>query len=95
MGQVKRLNGAAEQSEQSELVSDLVEHLLAKYESLPIDDRKNVVGASIEAVAWIAATESAFHCRKNGQDLSAAMQRAADCEELFATEIERDLADSF
>jgi len=80
---------------QSDLVEELVEHLLAKFETLPFSERKNVVYASIEAVAWIAATESAVYCRKQGQGIRKAMQRALACEQLFATEIERDLTCSF
>jgi hypothetical protein len=74
-----------------ELVDEIVEHLLVKYEDLPLEQRKYVVSASIEAVALIAASESAVHCQKTGKDMSEAMQRAAACEKLFASEIEQDL----
>ena len=74
-----------------DLVEEIVEHLLGKYEALPLAKRKHVVSASIEAVAWIAASESAVYCRKTGRDMKDAMERAVACEKLFATEIERDL----
>lgn len=79
----------------NDLVEEIVEHLLTKYETLPQEQRKHVVTASIEAVAWIAATESAVYCRKRGQDIREALMRTLECEKLFAQEIERDLATSF
>lgn len=74
-----------------ELVREIVEHLLVKFEDLPAAQRKQVVSASIEAVAWIAASESAVHCEKNGKNIREARERTAACHTFFAAELERDL----
>jgi len=71
-----------------ELVNEIVEHLLVKYEELPKADRKFIVSASIEAVALIAASETAAH---HGKNIHEARKRNVDCHKLFAAELERDL----
>lgn len=77
-----------------DLVEEIVELLLTKYETLPRSLRGQIVPASIEAVAWIAASETAAYCRSKDGTLAEAVQRNSDCKQRFAAELEKDLASS-
>jgi hypothetical protein len=78
----------------SPLVQEVVDTLLSKFEKLPHTDRQVVIIASIEAIAWIAAMESASHCKKKGLNSEHAMERIEDYAVLFANNAIRDLAKS-
>lgn len=77
----------------SKLVNEIVDLLLSKFEHLPPEERSMIAPATIEAAAWIVAMESTVYCKKNGCNGDEALARAAHFEQMFAAEIERDLAE--
>lgn len=82
-------------AEYSQLAEEIVELVLSKVHRLPKEENSLVVIAAIEAIAWIAATETNNHCREKGKDSDAAMERAEEYSKLFASRVHHDLAETY
>ena len=76
---------AFDSNNRSELVEEVVETLLTKFQTLPTVDRSLIVIASIEAIAWLASMESVSHCKKLGENDEHLQDRMNEYKKVFAT----------
>lgn len=86
---------ASQRNEYSHLAEEIVELVLSKIHRLPKEDPNLVVIAAVEAIAWIAATETNNYCRENNEDGEKAMERVAEYSRVFAARAQCDLTQNF
>lgn len=82
-------------SEQSFLAQEVVSIFISKVDKLPIVDPNLIVIAAVEAVAWIAAEESAANAKMNLRGKDVAANRVDEYARLFKQRALKDLAQNY
>jgi hypothetical protein len=82
-------------SEQSSLAREVMDLFVSKVDSLPVLDTNLIVLAALETAAWIAAEESAAHCKIGLKNEVEATTRLRDYARVFHDRAQRDLAENY